>query len=77
MLQIIEAITSTGFPGGSGVKNLPTNTEDAGDAGSIPGWGRSAGVGNGNPLQDSCLETPWTEELGGRQPMGLQRVGHN
>ena len=24
--------------------------------GSIPGWGSSSGVGNGNPLQDSCLE---------------------
>ena len=74
MLQIIEAITSTGFPGGSGVKNLPTN---AGDAGSIPGRGRSVGVGNGNPLQESCLEIPWTEELGGQQFVGLQRVGHD
>ena len=41
-----------GFPGGSGVKNLPVN---AGDAGSIPGLGRSPGEGNGNPLQYSCL----------------------
>ena len=38
------------------VKNLPTNARDAGDAGLIPGWGRSPGVGNGNPLQYSCLE---------------------
>ena len=28
----------------------------AGDTGSIPGSGRSAGVGNGHPLQYSCLE---------------------
>ena len=28
----------------------------AGDPGSIPGWGRSPGEGNGNPLQYSCLE---------------------
>jgi len=28
------------------------------DAGSIPGWGRSPGEGNGNPLQYSCLENP-------------------
>ena len=27
----------------------------AGDAGSIPAWGRSLGEGNGNPLQYSCL----------------------
>ena len=28
---------------------------NAGDTGSIPGWGRSLGEGNGNPLLDSCL----------------------
>ena len=42
-----------GFPGGSVVKNLPTN---AGDAGWIPGLGRPPGEANGNPLQCSCLE---------------------
>ena len=42
-----------GFPGGSVVKNLPTN---AGDWGSIPGSERSPGEGNGNPIQYSCLE---------------------
>ena len=31
---------------------------NAGDQGSIPGWGRSHGEGNGNPLQYSCLENP-------------------
>ena len=30
----------------------------AGDAGSIPGSGRSPREGNGNPLQYSCLENP-------------------
>ena len=44
-----------GFPGGSGVRNPPANE---GDAGSIPGFGRSSGEGNGNPLQYSCLENP-------------------
>ena len=29
---------------------------DVSDAGSIPGWGRSPGGGNGNPLQYTCLE---------------------
>ena len=42
-----------GFPVGSAVKNLPAN---AGDAGSIPGPGRSPGEGNGNPTHCSCLE---------------------
>ena len=45
-----------GFPGGSEVRNLPINAGDARDPGSIPGLGRSAGVGNGNPSQYSCLE---------------------
>ena len=40
------------------VKSLPANAGDGGDVGSIPGLGRSPGVGNGNPLQDSCLENP-------------------
>ena len=35
------------------VKNPPAN---AGDLGSIPGLGRSPGIGNGDPLQYSCLE---------------------
>ena len=43
------------FPGGSEVKASACN---AGDLGSIPGSGRSPGEGNGNPLQDSCLENP-------------------
>ena len=30
--------------------------------GSIPGWGRSPGEGNGNPLQYSCLENPMDRE---------------
>ena len=45
----------SGFPGSSVVKNLPAN---AGDAGPIPGLGRSPGGENGNPLQYSCLENP-------------------
>ena len=42
-----------GFPGGSVVKNL-----QAGDAGLVPGSGRSPGEGNGNLLQYFCLENP-------------------
>ena len=44
---------SLGFPGSSVVKNLLAN---AGDVGLIAGSGRSPEVGNGNPLQYSCLE---------------------
>ena len=46
------------FPGGSVVKNLPTNARNVGDVGSIPGLGRSPGRRNGNPLQYSCLGNP-------------------
>ena len=41
------------------VKNPPVN---AGDAGSIPGLGRSPGGGRGNPFQYSCLENPMDKE---------------
>ena len=47
-----------GFPGGFMVKNLLANSGDTGEAVSIPRQGRSSGVGNGNPLQHSCLENP-------------------
>ena len=40
------------------VKYLPANAGDARDVGLIPGWERSPGVENGNPLQYSCLENP-------------------
>ena len=43
------------FPGGSDSK---ASAYDAGDLCSIPGWGRSPGEGNGNPLQYFRLENP-------------------
>ena len=48
------------------VKNPPAS---AGVVGSIPGSGSFPGVGNGNPLQYSCLENS-AEEPGGLQSMG-------
>ena len=44
------------------VKNLPANAGDARYSGSIPGSGRSPGVGNGNPLQHSCLDNSMDRE---------------
>ena len=40
-------------------KNLPVGAGDARDADSVPGSGRSLGVGNDNPHQYSCLYRPW------------------
>ena len=53
------------------VKNQPAKW---GDLGSVPGWGRSPGEGNGNPLQYSHPRIPWTEKPGGLQSMGPQGV---
>ena len=47
-----------GFPIGTAVKTVPAHAGDAVDSGSIPGTERSPGVGNGNPPQYSCLESP-------------------
>ena len=41
-----------GFLGGSAVKNPSVNLEEAG---LIPGWGKSPGEGEGNPLWYSCV----------------------
>ena len=56
--------------GGTVVKNPPASAGDARDMGSIPGLGRSPGVGNGNLLQYSCLENSM-----GRGAWGLQSRG--
>ena len=52
------------FPGGTVVKNLPASAGDAGDSSSILESGGSPEGGNGNSLQYSCLENPWTAEPG-------------
>ena len=60
--------------GGSDSKESTCNT---GDPGSIPGSGRTPGEGNGNPLQYSCLRTPWTEEPSRQESTGPQRDRHD
>ena len=69
-----------GFRGGSAVKNPPAK---AGDTGLIPGWGRSPGGGNGNPLQNSCLENPmdrgarWAAVHGVKELDMTERLSHH
>ena len=50
-----------GFPDGSAGKETTCNAGDTGDAGSVPGLGRSPGGGNDNPLQYSYLKNPMDE----------------
>ena len=52
------------------VKNPPA---DAGDEGSIPGSGRSPGVGNGTLLQYSCLKNSTDRSLVGYSPWGCKK----
>ena len=62
------------------VKNWPASAGDAGDASDVRwilGLERSPGLINGNPLQYSCVKNSWTEEPGGLQTMGSQKVVHN
>ena len=60
----LDVSVSNSLPGGSVLKNLSAN---AGDAGLIPRSGRYSRVGNGSPLQYSCLDNL----------MGSKRVGSN
>ena len=55
-LEYVRVSKNWGFPDGTEVKNPPANAGDARDTVSISGSGRFPGVGNGNPLQCSCLE---------------------
>ena len=55
------------------VKELPAN---AGDAGSIPGSGRSLGGGDGNPLQYSCLENFMDRGVWRATVHGVEKTHH-
>ena len=76
-LENSSPTTSTsGFLGGSVVKNPSANAGDAGHVCSIPGSGRSPGGRNGNPLQCSCLGNP--KDRGARwgySPWGCKELG--
>ena len=63
-----------GFRGGSDSKESACNT---GDLGLITGLGRPLEEGMGTHSVFLPGESPWTEEPGGLQSMGSQRVGHD
>ena len=55
-LVTLTQLTSLGLLRWPSGKESAGNAGASGDAGSIPGWGRSPGGGHGNPLPYSCLE---------------------
>ena len=60
-ITAVNKIHISSFPGGASRKKKkknPASVGDTRDAGSIPGLGRSHGVGNGNPLQYFGLRNP-------------------
>ena len=62
------------FPCSSVGKESACSAEDPG---SIPGFGRSPGEENGNPLQYPCLENLMDRGAWWAAVIGLQRVGHD
>ena len=58
-------------------KNPPASAGGIRDVGAIPGSGRSPGEGNSYNSRILAWRIPWTEEPGGLQSMGSQRVGND
>ena len=70
-------VQALGFPGGPVANNSPANAGNARDTCSIPGLGRSPGVGTGNPRKYSYLENSMDKEDWQATVPGLQRVRHD
>ena len=70
-----QVVLASGFPGSSAGKE---SAHSAGDPSSIPGFGKITWRRVWQPtpvfLPGECL---WTEEPGGLQSIGSQRVGHD
>ena len=73
---MLAVLPRGGFPGGSVVKNLPAMQETQETQLQYLGW---EDLEEGLATHSSILawRIPWTEEPGGLQSMGLQRVAHD
>ena len=74
---LLEVVLDWAFQVAPVVKNQPANAGDARDSVSIPGSGRTPRVEMAIHSSILAWKIPWTEEPGGLQPMGSQRVGHD
>ena len=74
LLSLLSLISMWDFPHSSVGKESACNAEDPG---AVPGSGRFPEEGNGNPLQDSCLENLMDREACQATVHGLQESGHN
>ena len=75
--RAVSTCISPYAPGGFPDSVVKGSTWTAGDAGLIPGLGRSPGEGHGNPLQYSCLGNPMDKGAWWVTVQGCRRVGHN
>ena len=66
-----------GFPHGSVVKNLPAMKERQEMPFRSLGREDPLEEGMATPSSNLALKTPWAEEPGGLQSIGLQRAGHD
>ena len=73
----VESKIQKDFPGGSDGKESACNAGGARDAGSVPGLWRPPREGNATHPSILAWKTPRTEEPGGLQSMGSQRVRHD
>ena len=73
-LLSVPYMPGMGFPSGTVVKNLPVVQETG-----IGSLGQKDPLEKGMDTHSSMLawRVPWTEEPGGLQSMGLQRIGHD
>ena len=75
--EYFQLANSEGFPGGSVVKILASNSGVTGDVSPIPGPGTSVEWEMATHFSILAWKIRWTEELGKLQSLGSQRVGHD